>query len=88
MAHKKLVPVIQPQLWYQTQPNGLVEAVVIERFGAGPASYRLWVPAGDDEKVRKAIVKRMASDYGIELTGWSRLMSNTNPLIELNRNKA
>lgn len=81
MAHKKLNKLKSPQLWYQEQKNGLVEAVVIENFGKGPVWYRLWVPAHTDEtKVRNAIVKRMAGDHGIELNGWSRLISNTSPL--------
>lgn len=83
MAHKTLNKLKNPQLWYQEQKNGLVEAVVVENFGAGPEWFRIWVPTNTDEKVRKAIVKRMASDHGIELENWSRLMSNTNPLIEI-----
>lgn len=84
MAHKKLNKIKSPQLWYQEQKNGLVEAVVIENFGQGPAWWRLWVPSNADEmKVQKAIVKRMASDYSIDLSGHSRLMSNRNPINDL-----
>lgn len=83
MAHKSLDSILSPQLWYQEQPNGLVEAVIIENFGNGPKWYRLWVPSNSDEKVRNAIVKRMASDHNIELKHFSRLMSNTSPLITL-----
>lgn len=83
MAHKKLNKITSPQLWYQEQKNGLVEVVVIENFGKGPAWWRLWVPANDDETVRKSIVKRMAKDYNINLEGWSRLMSSTNPINDL-----
>lgn len=84
MAHKKLTKLKSPQLWYQEQKNGLVEAVVIENFGDGPAFWRLWVPANADEmKVQKAIVKRMASDYDIDLSSHSRLISNRNPINDL-----
>ncbi|MNN26924.1 hypothetical protein D3C81_1404450 [compost metagenome] len=83
MAHKKLTPIKNPQLWYQEQKNGLVEAVIIENFGKGPVWYRLWVPANsDDAKVRNAIVKRMSHDHGIQLDHWSRLLSNTSPLTD------
>lgn len=84
MAHKKLIKLNSPQLWYQEQKNGLVEAVVIENFGRGPAFWRLWVPANSDNgKVVKAIVKRMASDYNIDLQHSSLLMSNRNPINDL-----
>lgn len=81
MAHKKLNKINSPQLWYQEQKNGLVEAVVIENFGEGPAWFRLWVPTNTDKaKVRNAIVKRMASDHSIELGHCSWLLSSTSPL--------
>lgn len=84
MAHKTLTKLKSPQLWYQEQKNGLVEAVVIENFGSGPAFWRLWVPANKDNcKVVKAIVKRMASDYSIDLQHSSLLMSSRNPLHDL-----
>jgi len=80
MAHKKLNVLTNPQLWYQEQKNGLVEAVVVENFGAGPNWFRLWVPAQKDQiKVQAAIVKRMVHDHGIELKGYTRLISDTNP---------
>jgi hypothetical protein len=81
MAHKTLTQLKNPQLWYQEQKNGLVEAVVVENFGDGPGWYRLWVPAQKDQiKVQAAIVKRMIHDHGIELKGYSRLISNDNPV--------
>lgn len=84
MAHKKLNKLKSPQLWYQEQKNGLVEAVVIDNFGQGPGCYRLWVPTNTDiQKVVKAIVKRMASDYSIDLSHSSLLRSNRNPLLDL-----
>lgn len=81
MAHKKLNKITNPQLWYQEQKNGLVEAVVVDNFGAGPNWFRLWVPANkDDVKLQKAIVKRMASDHSIELAHYTRLISQRNPV--------
>lgn len=82
MAHKTLTPIKSPQLWYQEQKKGLVEAVIIENFGKGPAWYRLWVPTNSDEKVQAAIVKRVANDWGLELKHWSRLISDTSPLTD------
>lgn len=83
MSKKSLITLkATPQLWYQTQSNGLVEVIIIAQQCDDSTLWRLWVPAGDDEKVRAAIVKRMASDNGINLVSWSRLMSNTSPLKE------
>lgn len=80
MAHKKLSKLKNPQLWYQEQKNGLVEAVVVENFGDGPEWFRLWVPANEDDvKVQRAIVKRMVHDHKVELVDYSRFISNDNP---------
>ena len=84
MGHKRLTKLNNPQLWYQEQKNGLIEAVVVENFGAGPEWFRLWVPAQKDQiKVQAAIVKRMVHDHGIELVNYTRLISTKNPCEDL-----